>query len=248
VIPNLVLHIAFRKQTSPDEDHMNFGTPTILSRKRKSRGAVSESQALDERSLVQAAKAGQSAAFATLCERYGQQLLRAAYRITRNREDSEDAVQDALLRAFVHVRDFNGESSFATWLTRIAINSALMILRKQRTSLEIAMTGKDEFSPHGPVYEIADHAPNPERRYAQREIKEILQKAIHSLRPTLREVVEIQQLQERSMRETAGTMCISVAAAKGRLFHAKVALRNSSILRRMHQPRSGGRFRVLPAA
>ena len=216
--------------------------------KTKARSVVPESCEPAETRLVEAAKAGQSAAFATLCERYVKQLLRAAHRITRNREDSEDAVQDALMRAFVHVRDFDGRSSFGTWLTRIAINSALMILRKKRTSFEIGMEGADDFGPDGPGYRIADGAPNPERRYARSEEQRILKKAIHTLRPTLREVVEIHQLQELSMRETAEAMGISVAAAKGRLFHAKVALRKSSILKPMYQPRSAGEFRVLSAA
>ena len=122
---------------------MVFENLAISNRKRKSCTMVLESQKYRDESLVEAAKAGHASAFATLCERYMQQTLRATYRITRNREDSEDAVQDALLRAFVHLKDFNGESSFATWLTRIAINSALMILRKKRSLLEMAMTSGD---------------------------------------------------------------------------------------------------------
>ena len=227
---------------------MVFENLAISNRKRKSCTMVLESQKYGDESLVEAAKAGHSSAFATLCERYMQQTLRATYRITRNREDSEDAVQDALLRAFVHLKDFNGESSFATWLTRIAINSALMILRKKRSSLEMAMTSGDNPGSDSFIHQIADHAPNPERRYAQREKERILKKAIHSLRPTLRQVIEMKQLQECSMRETAETMCISVAAAKARLFHAKLALRKSSILKLMHQSRSGGKFRGLSAA
>jgi RNA polymerase sigma factor (sigma-70 family) len=215
---------------------------------KKARGTRSDSRECPDKNLVEAAKAGHSPAFTTLCERYAQQLLRAAYRITRNREDSEDAVQDALLRAFVHLRDFNGASSFATWLTRIAINSALMILRKKRSSLEMAMTSGDNPGSDGFLYQIADHAPNPERRYAQREKERILKKAVRSLRPTLRQVVEMKQLQEHSMRETAETMCISVAAAKARLFHAKLALRKSSILKLMHQDGNRGKFRRLSAA
>ncbi len=227
---------------------MVFENLAISNGKRKSCSMVSDSHEYRDKSLVEAAKAGHSPAFATLCERYAQQLLRATFRITRNREDSEDAVQDALLRAFVHLRDFNGESSFATWLTRIAINSALMILRKKRSSLEMAMTSGDNSGADGLIHQIADHAPNPERRYAQREKERILKEAIHSLRPTLRQVVVMKQLQERSMRETAETMCISVAAAKARLFHAKLALRKSSILKLMHQPRRSGKFRGLSAA
>jgi RNA polymerase sigma-70 factor (ECF subfamily) len=123
-----------------------------------------------------------------------------------------------------------------------------MILRKKRSSLEMAMTSGDNPGSDGFIYQIADHAPNPERHYAQREKERILKKAVRSLRPTLRQVVEMKQLQERSMRETAETMCISVAAAKARLFHAKLALRKSSILKLMHQSRNGDKFRRLSAA
>jgi RNA polymerase sigma-70 factor (ECF subfamily) len=241
-------HSPTRKQASGGDGHMVFENVAISNTEGKSGPMASNSNAPTEKALVEAAKAGQSSAFAALSERYKPQLLRAAYRITRNREDSEDAVQDTLVRAFVHLRDFDGRSSFATWLTRIAINSALMILRKRRTSLETATVDIDEFGADGMVYEIADRAPNPEKRCAQSEEERLLKKAIHSLRPPLRRVIEIQQLQERSMQETAEAMCISVAAAKGRLFHAKVALRKSSSLKLMHRFRSVGEYRVLSAA
>jgi RNA polymerase sigma-70 factor (ECF subfamily) len=197
---------------------------------------------------LDAAKGGHPTAFTMLCERYRQQLLRAAHRITKSREDAEDAVQEALMSAFVHLTDFDGRSTFATWLTRIAINSALMILRKKRTSREIAMEGTDDFGTGPLTYQVPDRAPNPERRYAQSEKEKLLRKAVRRLRPTLREVIEIQQLQERSMRETAEAMGISLAAAKGRLFHAKAALRKSPILKLMHQPRPAGGVRALSAA
>jgi RNA polymerase sigma-70 factor, ECF subfamily len=200
---------------------------------------------LCEQSLVEAAKRGHSTDFAALSERYRQQLFRAAHRITRNSEDAEDAVQDALLRAFVHVTDFDGRSSFATWLTRIAINSALMILRKKRASLEIATDCNDDFGADGLRDEITDYRPNPERRYAESEEETMLKKAIQSLRPTLRVVVQI-QLQERSMRETAEAVGISLTAAKGRLFHAKGALRRSLLRKLARQPRFAGGIRVLP--
>jgi len=228
---------------------MVFRNLAISNGNKKTRAAASKTQEPLEKNLVKAAKSGQSSAFATLCQRHAAQLLRATHRITRNREDSEDVVQDALLRAFVHLNDFDGRSSFATWLTRIAINSALMNLRKKRTSREIAIAGPGDFASDDKVYDIADHAPNPERRYAQHEKEKILKNAINSLRPTLRQVVEMKQLQERSMRETAQAMSISVAAAKARLFHAKLALRRSSMLTHMRRPhRSGGKVRVASAA
>jgi RNA polymerase sigma factor (sigma-70 family) len=208
-----------------------------------SRGSV---QGLSEEGLVEAAKRGHSTAFDALSERYRKQLFRSAHRITRSCEDAEDAVQDTLLRAFVHLADFDGRSSFGTWLMRIAINSALMILRKKRPSLEIATDCNDDFGADGLRCVIIDHQPNPESRYSQREEENLLKKAIQSLRPSLQVVVQIQHLQERSMRETAEAMGISLAAAKGRLFHAKKALRRSVIPKLTNQPRLSRRIRILP--
>jgi RNA polymerase sigma factor (sigma-70 family) len=202
---------------------------------------------LSDESLVQAAKSGHSTAFATLSERHRHQLFRAARRITRSSEDAEDAVQDSLLRAFVHLTDFDGRSSFATWLTRIAINSALMILRKKRASHEIATDYDDDFGEDGIRYEITDHRPSPETRYAQGEVETMLKRAIQNLRPALRVVVQIQQLQERPIREIAEAIGISLTAAKGRLFHAKNALRRSLIPKLQRRPRFGGKIRVLDA-
>jgi len=180
---------------------------------------------LNDGSLVLRAKNEQSTAFATLSDQYKEQLFRFAHRITRTREDAEDAVQDTLLRAFVHMGDFEGRSSFGTWMTRITINSALMILRRKRTSLEIAI-GRNNDSGGDLCCEITDHAPSPETRYAQTEEQRILRTAIQRLRPKLRVVVQI-HLQGRSLEETAGVLGISLSAAKGRLFHAKKALRRS---------------------
>jgi RNA polymerase sigma factor (sigma-70 family) len=206
--------------------------------------SMGSAHGLSDQSLVEAAKLGHSTAFDTLSERYRQQLFRAAHRITRSPEDAEDAVQDSLLRAFVHMRDFDGRSKLGTWLTRIAINSALMILRKKRASPEIATDSNDDAD--GPCYEISDHVPNPEKRCAQSEEESMLKKAIQRLRPTLRVVVQIQQLQERSMRETAEAIGISLTAAKGRLFHAKNALRRSLSPKLVRQPRFASGFEFCP--
>jgi RNA polymerase sigma factor (sigma-70 family) len=202
---------------------------------------------MSDESLVEVAQRGYSPAFDTLSKRYRQQLFRAAHRITRTIEDAEDAVQDTLLSAFLHVREFDGRSSFGTWLTRIAINSALMILRKKRTSHEIATDYSDELVAEGLHYKITDHRPNPERHYAQREEAVILKKAIHSLRPALRAAVQLQYPQECSIRETAEAIGISMSAAKGRLFHAKKALRRSLIQKLAHPLRPDRRVRALPA-
>lgn len=190
-----------------------------------------ECEGLDERSLVAAAKNGESVAFDVLCERLTPRILRSLLRITKNREDAEDALQDSLLSAFIHMGEFDGRSAFSTWLTRIAINSALMILRKKRTSREISLDGSADSDAMTSSWEMPDHAPNPEKRYAQHERENILRGAISTLRPAVRKVIELQQLQEHSMKETAAIIGISVPAAKARLFHGKVALRKTSRLK-----------------
>jgi RNA polymerase sigma factor (sigma-70 family) len=225
-----------------------FIEPTTSGEPSNTSASADNVYRLSEARLVEAAKNGHPTAFDTLCERYTHRVFRTAQRITRNREDAEDAVQDALLRAFVHIRDFDGRSNFATWLTRIAINSALMILRKRRTTLEVVTKDRDDLGATEQSYKIPDRAPNPERRYLQNEKARVLKKAVQALRPSLRDVVEIQQLQERSLQETAEMMCISVAAAKSRLLHARVALRKSTLLKHLHQPQSGSGLSVLSTA
>ena len=203
-----------------------------------------ETNCLNDGSLALGAQNEHSTAFATLSGQYREQLFRAAHRITRTREDAEDAVQDTLLRAFVHLSDFEGRSNFGTWLASITVNSALMILRKKRTSREIAIGPNNDSGGDDLCYEIADHAPSPETRYAQTEEQRILRAAIQRLRPNLRVVVQI-HLQGRSMRETAEALGISLSAAKARLFHAKKALRRSGLGKLVGRPRFAGNSCVL---
>jgi RNA polymerase sigma factor (sigma-70 family) len=178
-----------------------------------------------EESLVAAARSGQRAAFGELCERNAEKIFRVARRITRNREDAEDAVQDSFLNAFVHLTDFDGRSRFSTWLTRIAINSALAKLRKNRRVREVPVEEPNataEFETH---YETRDTAPNPEESYSRLERKEVVSAAIGGLQPGARRVVEFHKLQELSARETAQILGVSTTAVKSRMFHARAALR-----------------------
>jgi len=184
-----------------------------------------------EEHLVSAAKSGRQAAFGELCGRHAKKIFHTAFRITRNHEDAEDALQDSFLSAFQHLRNFDGRSSFSTWLTRIAINSALMKLRKNRACREIPMEESAEAGENSPRYEPVDCHLDPEESYAQQERKRILTGAVRALRPAIRQVVEIRQLQEVSLKETAQILGISVAATKGRLFHGRVALRRAFHLR-----------------
>jgi RNA polymerase sigma factor (sigma-70 family) len=187
----------------------------------------------NEASLLATAESGETAALDTLYRAHAEKLFRTVHRITRNREDAEDAVQDSLLRAFLHRKSFDGRSTFSTWLTRIGINSALMILRKKRSSREMSAhgAGVDET-----LWEVADSAPNPEIRWAEREQEGILRDAISNLRPKIRRALELQILEHRSIEEMAAQIGISVSAAKGRVFHAKAALRKSEVLRKINQP------------
>jgi RNA polymerase sigma-70 factor (ECF subfamily) len=154
-----------------------------------------------------------------------QKIFRVAYRITQNREDAEDAMQDAFLLAFAHFEDFDGRAAFATWLTRIAINSSLMILRKQKTARTVSLDAANDSGESQTFAEVKDPAPDAEQRYLQKEREATLRDAINKLRPSLRSVVEVAQLGERSVRETAEIIGVSVGATKARMFHARAALR-----------------------
>lgn len=175
--------------------------------------------------LVSTAKSGDCDAFAELSKRHYRKVFHETYRITRNRQDAEDAFQDSLLKAFSHLNNFQERSSFSTWLTRIAINSALMILRKRRNHLEFSLDGTD--GPGGTCerWEIQSPAENPESSYARREREALLKEAIGKLPRRCREVVELSQASECSAREIAQALGISVPAAKSRLSRARLTLR-----------------------
>jgi RNA polymerase sigma-70 factor (ECF subfamily) len=192
---------------------------------------------LNEHTLVAAAQAGDAAAFVALCRLHSDKILRRLYRITRNWEDAEDALQDSFLKAFLHLGKFEGRSTFSSWLTRIAINSALMLLRKKRSRNEIPMELTMEGDPFPQQRDVVDPALSPEHRYVQCETREKLGKAIPRLRPCFRSVVELYHYEARSTAEIADSLQISVPAVKSRLLRAKLALRRSMVTR-PHTPRN----------
>jgi RNA polymerase sigma factor (sigma-70 family) len=185
------------------------------------------------------ARSGETGALDTWYRAHAQKLLCTVHRITRNHEDAEDAVQDAFLRAFLHFQSFDGRSTFSTWLTRIGINSALMILRKRRNSREVPAQNSNE---NDALWEITDSAPDPEKQYVEKERGVLVRKAITNLRLSIRRPVELHALQGHSMKEMAGEIGVSVSAAKGRLHHAKMALRKSKALRNMNDHDCRQRF------
>jgi RNA polymerase sigma-70 factor, ECF subfamily len=178
-----------------------------------------------DEALVAAAKLGDHHAFAELWTRHSKTAFNMAYRITGNRDDAEDAIQDAWMKAYMHLKTFDGRAKFSTWLTRIAINSSLMILRRKRARSETSMeiTDGDTWQ----HWEIADQTKNVEELYARQERVERLRRAICRLQPTLRNVVEIRQSNDRSVKEVAELAGISVAATKSRLLRARKILRKA---------------------
>jgi RNA polymerase sigma factor (sigma-70 family) len=183
---------------------------------------------MDDNLLVQSAQAGEEWAFVELCTRNSKRVFNTIYGVTKNREDAEDALQDSMMRAFLHLKQFDGRSSFATWFTRIGINSALMILRKRRIRLETSIDATAE-GETWQTWQIADHSADPEKYYVGHERSVHLKNAICRLPSALRVVVERGQMEGHSMKQIARNMGISVPATKSRLARAKVALRKSMV-------------------
>jgi RNA polymerase sigma-70 factor (ECF subfamily) len=190
----------------------------------------SDLRAWSESELIAAAKSGRRAAFGELCERHMKRVSCVTRRIIRNREDAEDAAQECFLNAFVHLKTFDGRSQFATWLTRIAINAALMKLRKSGKAREVPIDEPNPSSEPVAQREFRYDAPDPEQSCSLGERKRIVKSAISGLRPRVRNVVELIHVQEHSIRETAQILGISTGAVKTRMFHAKRALHRMPLL------------------
>ncbi len=178
----------------------------------------------DEPLLVAAAKAGDIAAFETLVGRYEHKIFRLTQNITQNREDAEDAMQEAFLKAFEHLAEFQGNSRFYTWLVRIAVNQALMKLRKRRPN-QISLDEEVDTGEDMVAREVEDWGPSPEERYEQTELAQILSSVIGELEPAFRIVFQLRDIEELSTEETADALGLSVPAVKSRLLRARLKLR-----------------------
>src|SRR5208337_2770174 len=188
-------------------------------------GAVSFHDPASDQALVATAKMGDEEAFERLVKRYRPRMFALALRYTRVREDAEDVVQQTFQKTFLYLSNFEGKSSFLTWLTRIAINEALMFLRKGRALREVFIDDLNGDGGTGPHFNLADASPDPEAIYMQLEEARILSIAITRLTPRMRRVLELKELRELSARETARQMGLSVAAVKARVFHGRRKLR-----------------------
>jgi RNA polymerase sigma-70 factor (ECF subfamily) len=187
--------------------------------------AITEVEIHPDVALVERAKGGDVSAFETLVKQYDRQIFRVAQHITQNREDAEDITQDAFLKAYQKLDQFQGNSKFSTWLVRIAVNESLMRLRKRKTSKTVSMD-EDVHTEEGSIpRDFADWSPNPEQLYNQGELGDILRKTINGLPPGFRTVFTLRDIENLSTEETAEALGLSVPAVKSRLLRARLQLR-----------------------
>jgi RNA polymerase sigma-70 factor, ECF subfamily len=176
--------------------------------------------------LVSAAKRGNTRAFEELVLRHKQRVLAVAQRITNNREDAEDVAQECFHKAFLHLGSFQEKSRFSTWLTRIAMNEAFMLLRRRKGFLEVLPESADDgMEPSSEAF--VDQSPNPEESCSQRERKQLLTVAINRLGPTIRTAIWLRDIEERSIKDTAQILGTSIGAVKARVFQGRRKLRRS---------------------
>lgn len=183
------------------------------------------SKEVADEELVSAAQCGDSQAFHELSKRHSRRILFKAYRITQNWHDAEDVVQDSFMKAFTHLHTFESRAMFSTWLTRIAINSALMLLRKKRKSRTVEIDGSIVEEGQSLASELRDHRDNPEQCYERRQTEERLKVAIQRMRPKHREVFELRHAGDLSLNQIAESLSISEPAVKSRLLRARMDLR-----------------------
>lgn len=186
--------------------------------------------------LVASARSGETAAFDILATKHQKRVLAVAYRITRNLEDAEDVAQNVFLKAFSRLDGFEGRSKFSTWLTSIAVNESLMLVRR-RHGVTVSLDEPAQRDGIG-VLEVPDQRPSPESVCSLNESRRFLLAALDCLRPTLRTILTLRDLRGYSEKEIAQTLGVSSAAAKTRLHRARVALRaRVADLLKGHQPR-----------
>ena len=186
---------------------------------------VSSQAGIDDATLVAQARDGDAPAFSELVKRYEGKVFRLAHHVTQNREDAEDVLQETFLKAYEHLDQFRGDSKFYTWIVRIAVNQALMKLRRRKSDKAVSLdetidTGEDNL-----VREIAAWDENAEQRYSREEIGGILDSAVQSLEPLYRSVFVLRDIEDLSTEETAEALELSVPAVKSRLLRARLQLR-----------------------
>jgi RNA polymerase sigma-70 factor (ECF subfamily) len=176
--------------------------------------------------LLAAAKSSDDRAFEELSGRHVRWIRKRVYSILRNLEDTEDVVQDSLLKAYRHLPEFRESHGFSTWITKIAVNTALMLLRKRKSRPEVSFALGGEADKTSRIWDVPDPYQSIERKYAREETLEFMSRAVNRLPAPYRNVLEQYHAQEKSMTEAADKLGITVASAKTRLFRARRRLRS----------------------
>lgn len=176
--------------------------------------------------LVAAAKCGDTQAFEKLVLRYKRRAFATALRITNNREDAEDVVQDSFHKVFLHLGEFQEKSQFSTWLTRIVMNEAFMLLRRRRGILEVLPETPDD-GVNSTSEAFVDRGPSPEESCWRRERTELLTEAINRLGPKVRRTILLRNIEGHSLQEIAQILGTSIAAVKARVFQGRRKLRRT---------------------
>ena len=201
------------------EDVMKTGVATLA----RTQPSARENTSISELLLVAQAKSGHSGAFGELYERHRLKIYRCAIRILRNRQDAEDAVQRAFQRAFTNLPRFREDSSFSTWVTRIGINEALMLLRRRLATIPLSESYNNDLE-GGSVLDVADSRATPEQTHARNELRSVVLQAVSDLRRSLRAVVLL-EFQGLTKVEIAGRLGLTVSAVKARIHQARRHLR-----------------------
>jgi RNA polymerase sigma-70 factor (ECF subfamily) len=186
---------------------------------------VSSLAAVDEGALVAQAREGDTRAFGELVRRYQGKIFRLAQRVTENREDAEDVLQETFMKAYEHLEQFKGDSKFYTWIVRIAVNQSLMKLRRRKTDKSVSLDETIDTGEDTVTREIAAWGEDPEQRFSREELGGILDSAIQSLEPLYRSVFLLRDVEELSTEDTADALGLSVPAVKSRLLRARLQLR-----------------------
>jgi RNA polymerase sigma-70 factor (ECF subfamily) len=179
----------------------------------------------DDMALVHACKKGDAAAFEQLVKRYDARLLSIAQHVTHNREDAQDAVQEAFLKVFRKLTQFRENSQFSTWLFRITVNESLMKLRKQRSTREVSIDEDFQNDEDMAPFDVADWAPDPEELYTGSELRNILRRTLQELQPGLRVVFVLRDIEGFSTKQTAEVLELTSVTVKARLWRARLQLR-----------------------
>ena len=199
-----------------------MGTTSVIG---NSTSYATAETAQDDTALVHACKRGDAAAFEQLVKRYDGRLFSIAQHVTHNREDAQDAVQEAFLKVFRKLTQFRENSQFSTWLFRITVNESLMKLRKQRSAREVSIDedfqSEEDMSP----LDVADWAPDPEELYRGSELRNILRRTLQKLQPGLRVVFVLRDIEGLSTEQTAEVLELTSVAVKARLWRARLQLR-----------------------